>query len=249
MDTFPIPDAQTDEAITAHKRFKKWQAAVAAVEKLESERSDAVAAVRLAREELRDARRDAAMRGHSTSRQVEALTEALRSAEAKAEEPWSERIDPARDAAAALRSEYAAYVDQHFEALHLELTPEGEAARERIVAAVDELAAAFAGYESVARRATVLARLATFLDDRDVAAPPTQAPGKTRRWHAAVERVTDPTGDMRAALSEDPYQALPVPLVAEHALQWRRDKRNGVERPARSTDFPMDRRLRDFPTR
>jgi hypothetical protein len=227
--TFPIEDPKSPAAQEAAELHQRAHAAAQVAHALEHEQAAAQEDVRRLSAELEAELRAVALKGGTGSRKAATLGTRLAEAKAKAAEPWIERIRAAHAAAEQFRWAYAAFVDEHFDALHAEFHEAAHASRERIAAAAEEMAAAFAAYRDVASRVEALTTHATHLEPRDVAAPPPSAPGKRRSFHAVAPRVEDPTAAMLERLGDDLDAALPLPLVGEQALQWRADRLAGVE--------------------
>lgn len=232
MDAFPVPEQyrtthETHEAADLHAR---WQQAQERISDLEAQRDAARADVARLDDELRATLNAAAMRGEDAS--TTSLEKQLRSAREKAAQPWDARINAARQAADAMGRKYHAHVEQNFEALHDELEPAAQQARQRVIDAVDALADAFTALRAVHSATEELTLSASHLDPRDVGIAPSR-PGR-RSYHAADRRITDPTPEMRRRIADDLDGALPLPVVRQQALDYRRDKLAGKPvKPAR----------------
>lgn len=226
---FPIADPQTAAGLEAAELHKKWTAAAARIATMEDEHDAAQAAVRSLTAELQQALHDAAREGKNSTKTTTDLATKLKAAEEKAAAPWTPKLRGASAAARDARTEYARFVNEQFEALHGEFAEEAEQTRERIAAATEALAAAFAAYRDVAARVSDLASFASQIDGKDIAAVPMRAPGKRRSFHSVTETIADPTTPMLERLEADPDGSLPLPLVAKHAMAWRRRKLTGAQ--------------------
>jgi hypothetical protein len=226
--SFPITDPKSPQAQEAAELYERADAAAQLMERLKDEHAAAHADVRRLSAELEDELHAAALTGQTGSRKAATLGTKLAEARAKAAEPYAERIRAASTAADVRRQEYAAFVDAHFEALHAEFIEAAHASRERIVAAIEELAGACAADRDLAERVERLTGHATHLEPRDVGVPAISATGTRRSYHAADPRIVDPTAAMRAKLAHNLDAALPLPLVSEQALAWRRDRLAGL---------------------
>ena len=207
MPTFPInPTATCSAAHRAAELYEAWRNAEAVVESIEDQFGAAKQALQTVQSNP-----------DSTSAQI-------RKAADKVSEPWPARLQRARSKAAAAEHVYYRQLADGFDELHDEMRPEAEAVRQGVIEAADALSAAFGRYDDVRRRVEALARHAEHIDRSDVAAPK----ATKRRGLLRPERVSDPTGDLRTNLAEAPDAVLPVPVVADHALRWRRDRLDGV---------------------
>jgi len=206
---FPIRDPQTREAKRARELFDRAAALQADAEKVAQDARKAREAVKDAREALTEHLQDAYRKGKAPTRE-KALTDVLRKAEARANEPWTERHEAARAAAIAAYDEARLYASEHGLKLLEELRPEAEAAAARVDQAMEQMQAALDEYRDTVGRVSALVAYVPGLTGRDVENG--SALGALRR---SIEAMRIAGG-------------VPVPHVKPQALAWARGEQ---ERP------------------
>lgn len=206
---FPIRDPQSREAKRARELFDRAAALQADADKIAHDARKAREAVKDAREALTEHLQDAYRKGKAPTKE-KALTDALRKAEARANEPWTERHDAARAAASAAYDEARRYAREHGLTLLEELRPEAEAAAARVAQAMEQMQAALDEYRDMVSRVTALVAYVPGLNGQDVENG--SALGALRRGIDAMRIAGE----------------VPVPHVKPQALAWARGEQ---ERP------------------
>jgi hypothetical protein len=222
---FPVSDPQTDAGGHAAKLHAAWRKQYDRADALDRDHAQAHVDLRDARLALQDAIHDAELAPSARKRAlVEELTTKARLAEDHAAQPWAERKAATNAATETRRVAFGAYVDTHLEELlaEPELTDAAADARQGLLDALEAIETAAERFQEVRLSHVYLLSFAQLMDGQDV---PTLG---------AFKAATNAARDVRDAIDNpgrgqsDPF---PLPVPAEAALAYRRDRLAGIDQP------------------